>query len=140
MNDRHTATRRPCTNLYVAFACALLIVCGTTVSAVERSTSTIAGRIVDASGDGVEGVMVSAIDNDHRKWTSVFTRPDGSFTIKGLRSVNHHVRTRLMGIADEWRSDVSPGTDDLTIKTRPAKGEELELQRPASSAFSMLKF
>ena len=87
------------------------------------------------------GVMVSAIDDEHRKWTSVFHRgPDGTFTINGLRSVNHHVRTRLMGIADEWRSDVAPGTDDLTIKTRPAEGEELELQRPASSAFSMLKF
>jgi putative heme-binding domain-containing protein len=140
MNDRHTATRRPCTNLYVTFACALSIVCCTTVSAVEPSTCTIAGRIVDASGDGVEGVMVSAIDDEHRMWTSVFTRTDGTFTINGLRNVNHHLRTRLMGMADEWQSDVAPGTDNLTIKTRPAKGEELELQRPASSAFGMLKF
>lgn len=140
MNDRHTATRRPCTNLYVTFACALSIVCCTTVSAVEPSTSTFAGRIVDASGDGVEGVMVSAIDDEHRMWTSVFTRTDGTFTINGLRNVNHHLRTRLMGMADEWQSDVAPGTDNLTIKTRPAKGEELELQRPASSAFGMLKF
>ncbi len=45
-----------------------------------------------------------------------------------------------MGIADEWRSDVAPGTNALTIETRIAQGEELELQRPASSAFSMLKF
>ena len=103
-------------------------------------TNAIAGRIVDESGKGVAGVMVSAIDDEHRKWISVFTGDDGTFSINGLRSVNHHVRTRLMGIADEWRSDVAPGTEDLTIKTRLAEGEELELQRPASSAFSMLKF
>ena len=112
----------------------------TAASADEPTGNAIAGKILDESGNGVAGVMVSAIDDEHRKWTSVFTGADGTFSINGLRSVNHHVRTRLMGIADEWRSDVAPGTDDLTIKTRGAEGEELELQRPASSAFSMLKF
>ncbi|XZE56529.1 virginiamycin B lyase family protein [Planctomycetaceae bacterium SH139] len=108
--------------------------------AVESPENAIAGRILDESGKGVAGVTVSAIDDEHRKWISVFTGDDGTFSINGLRSVNHHVRTRLMGIADEWRSDVAPGTEDLTIKTRLAEGEELELQRPASSALSMLKF
>ena len=84
--------------------------------------------------------MVSAIDDEHRKWTSVFSKNDGSFVITGLRDVKHSIRTRLMGLADEWSSGVAPGTDDLTIQTRPAKGEELELQRPANSAFSMLEF
>ena len=100
----------------------------------------IRGTIVDESGKPIEGVMVSAIDDDHRKWTSVFSQKDGSFEITGLRKVDHNIRTRLMGLADEWSSGVAPGTDDLTIQTRPAKGEELELQRPASSAFSMLEF
>ena len=108
--------------------------------AAEPSGSMITGKIVDASGDAVEGVMVSAIDDDHRKWTSVFSGPDGTFAIKGLRDVNHHVRTRLMGFTDQWQSDVVPGTGDLTIKTTIAEGEELEAQRPASSAFSMLHF
>ena len=45
-----------------------------------------------------------------------------------------------MGLADEWRSVVNAGTADLVIETRKAVGEELELQRPASSAFSMLEF
>lgn len=84
--------------------------------------------------------MVSAIDDEHRKWTSVFTRQDGSFVIDGLRNVEHNVRTRLMGLADKWVSDVAAGTKDMVITTRPAVGEELELQRPASSAFSMLAF
>ena len=101
---------------------------------------TIGGTVSDESGKPVEGVMVSAIDDEHRKWTSVFTQKDGTFAIDGLRKVKHNVRTRLMGVADKWVSDVAAGTKDLVIKTRPAVGEELELQRPASSAFSMLKF
>lgn len=106
----------------------------------KEAANSITGRVVDASGAGVEGVMVSAIDDEHRKWTSVFTSPDGAFTIAGLRNVDHKLRTRLIGLADEWVSQVSAGADDLTIKTRPAIGEELELQRPANSAFSMLAF
>ena len=106
--------------------------------AVTGNAESISGSIVDTSGKPVSGVMVSAIDDEHRKWTSVFTQEDGTFEISGLRKVNHHLRTRLMGLADEWSSEVTPGTHDLVIKTRPAVGEELELQRPASSAFSML--
>ena len=101
---------------------------------------TIRGKVVDQAGKPIEGAMVSAIDDEHRKWTSVFTQKDGSFEISGLRKVDHNIRTRLMGLADEWNSDVAPNTHELVIKTRPAKGEELELQRPANSAFSMLAF
>lgn len=102
--------------------------------------SVIAGMVVDSSGKGIEGVMVSAIDDPHRKWVSVFTQQDGSFEIPQLRSVNHSLRTRLMGWGDEWRSSIAPGTTDLVIRTEPAVGEELENQRPANSAFSMLEF
>jgi virginiamycin B lyase len=100
----------------------------------------ISGKVVDQAGKPVEGVMVSAIDGEHRKWTSVFTQENGEFAISGLRNVDHDIRTRLMGLADEWSSAVAVGTDDMVIRTRAAVGEELELQRPASSAFSMLHF
>jgi hypothetical protein len=142
---RNTSTTRERVNRmrlrFTSLRCVLVcLVLGFASQASATETNAIAGRIVDESGKGVAGVMVSAIDDEHRKWISVFTGDDGTFSINGLRSVNHHVRTRLMGIADEWRSDVAPGTEDLTIKTRLAEGEELELQRPASSALSMLKF
>ena len=104
------------------------------------SAETIRGKVIDQAGQSIEGVMVSAIDAEHRKWTSVFTQRDGSFEITGLRKVDHNIRTRLMGLADEWIGDVAVGAKDMVIKTRPAVGEELELQRPANSAFSMLKF
>jgi len=119
---------------------AFLIVFGVNASAADATDQSIQGSVVDSSGAGVEGVMVSAIDDEHRKWTSVFTQKDGSFQISGLRPVSHNIRTRLMGLADEWTSDVAAGTKDMVIPTRPAVGDDLELQRPASSAFSMLAF
>ncbi|MGY8771381.1 MAG: virginiamycin B lyase family protein, partial [Pirellulales bacterium] len=100
---------------------------------------TISGKVVDQYDKPIEGAMVSAIDAEHRKWTSVFSKKDGSFEIKGLRNVDHSIRTRLMGLADQWSSSIAAGTR-MVIETRPAVGEELELQRPASSAFSMLAF
>ena len=124
--DTSTKRKRVCgiQNRFTCLRCVLVcLVLGFASQASATETNALAGRIVDESGKGVAGVMVSAIDDEHRKWISVFTGDDGTFSINGLRSVNHHVRTRLMGIADEWRSDVTPGTDDLTIKTRPAEGE-----------------
>lgn len=108
--------------------------------AADSDSASISGRVVDSSGVPIEGVMVSAIDAEHRKWTSVFTQKDGSFEVSGLRKVDHSIRTRLKGLADEWNSGVATGTLNLVIKTHPAVGEELEMQRPASSAFSMLAF
>ncbi len=124
---------RNCTKLS-AFIVLTLLISGST------QAETIRGTVSDQVGRPVAGVMVSAIDDEHRKWTSVFSQHDGSFVISGLRNVEHNVRTRLMGLADEWISDVSVGTDDMVIQTRAAVGEELEVQRPASSAFSMLAF
>ena len=116
----------------------MLLIASTALA--ESKVATISGKVVNAAGDGVEGVMVSAVDDEQRKWVSVFTQKDGTFKVEGLRSVDHKIRTRLMGLADEWRSVVNAGTADLVIETRKAVGEELELQRPASSAFSMLEF
>ena len=106
----------------------------------QLDAATIRGKVVNQSGNAVEGVMVSAIDAEHRKWTTVFTQEDGLFEISGLRNVDHSVRTRLMGLNDEWISKVTHGTQDMVIRTRPAVGDELEVQRPANSAFSMLAF
>lgn len=133
--------RRAMPGYLTSFTTLLLTVLVTGIApAYEPSASSIRGRVVDSSGNGVEGVMVSAIDDDQRKWTSVFTQKDGTFAVSGLRNAKHNLRTRLMGLADEWVSDVDVGRQDMEIRTRPAVGEELELQRPASSAFSMLAF
>ena len=113
-----------------------------TVMAFTRSLDAayIRGKVVDQAGKPIAGVMVSAIDDAHRKWTSVFTQKDGTFAIAGLRNVAHSVRARLSGWADQWTSSVQAGTDGMVIKARRANARELELQRPSSSALGMLKF
>ena len=91
----------------------MLLIASTALA--ESKVATISGKVVNAAGDGVEGVMVSAVDDEQRKWVSVFTQKDGTFKVEGLRTVDHKIRTRLMGLADEWRSVVSAGTADLVI-------------------------
>jgi hypothetical protein len=93
-----------CSSLTVMLSCAF------------SQAATIQGTVVNEKNMPVEGVMVSAIDAEHRKWTSVFTKPDGSFTIDGLRDCTYRLRTRLMGLADTWLSSVSANTDNLHIR------------------------
>ena len=128
----------------MTFSVAFMLLLGTVGITAEPSSESskdaIQGRVVDSAGSGVEGVMVSAVDDEQRKWTSVFTQQDGSFSIPNLRTIDHKIRARLMGLGDEWVSGVAVGTDNLMISTHPAVGDELESQRPASSAFSMLDF
>ena len=128
----------------IAFSLVIMLLLSAVATTAEPSSesgnNSIEGRVVNSAGSGVEGVMVSAVDAEHRKWTSVFTQQDGSFSISNLRNVDHKLRARLMGLGDEWTSGVAVGTNNVMITTHPAVGDELESQRPASSAFSMLKF
>ncbi len=45
----------------------------------------------------------------------MFTKEDGSFEVSGLREVDHNIRTRLMGLADEWISEIPAGSEDMVI-------------------------
>jgi hypothetical protein len=109
-------------------------------SIAPLSAEEIRGRVIDQSGQPMEGVMISATDEDHRRTTSVFSQADGSFAIDGLRDVAHNMRARRMGHQDEWLDDVEAGGSDVLVKMLLASGLDLEDQRPANSAFSMLKF
>lgn len=109
------------------------------VSITDAGGATIRGKVVSQSGEAMEGVMVSAFDQDRRQITSVFSQVDGLYVIDGLRDVDHTVRARLMGQRDEWIDDVGTG-GKLAIVMQPATGKDLEEQRPANDAFSMLKF
>ncbi len=102
--------------------------------------ATISGKIVDAAGKAVEGVTVSAFDDDRKQSVSVFSQADGSFSISGLRDVTFNVRARLMGQLDEWQEDVDAGATSLSFTMKAATGEDLEDQRTADSGFSMLKW
>ena len=102
--------------------------------------ATISGKIVDASGKAMEGVTVSAYDEEREQSISVFSQADGSFTIDGLRDTTFNVRARLMGQLDQWQKSVDAGVSGVSLAMKPATGEALEQQRTADSAFSMLKW
>ena len=108
-------------------------------SAFLVDAKTITGEVTDSSGKPMGGVMVSAHDLERRQSTSVFSQEDGSFSIDGLREIEFKVRARLMGQLDVWKEGVHAGTK-MQIKMQPATGKDLEKQRPAASAFGMLKF
>jgi len=114
-----------------------LVIC---VSVSHVDAGTIRGKVVDASGKPMEGVMVSAFDEALQKSISVFSQADGSFAVSGLWDTRFNVRARLMGQLDEWREDVGSSATGLSFAMKPATGEDLEEQRTADSGFSMLKW
>ncbi|MEM7317015.1 MAG: carboxypeptidase regulatory-like domain-containing protein, partial [Planctomycetota bacterium] len=122
-----------------SFAC---ILAGMILLSLPRdlSAAVISGNVVDAQGNAMGGVMVSAFDEQQRKFISVFSKTDGSFVIDDLRDADHALRARLMGQQDVWIDDVEVGSNEIAIQMQRATGEGLEEQRPASSGFSMLKF
>jgi len=121
---------------------AMVVAFGISAAPVDAETDsgTISGKVIDPSGKPIEGVTLSAFDEEHQLSVSVFSQADGSFTIDGLREVDYAVRARLMGQIDEYEDDVTVGANDLSFQMTPAEGEDLEWQRTANSAFSMLKF
>ncbi len=112
------------------------------VSITLVDAKTISGKVTNAKGKAMEGVMFSAFTKEFEqiKTISVFSQADGSFTIDGLRDRKYYVRARLLGELDEWQKDVEAGTGGLGFIMKPATGEKLENQRTADSGFSMLKW
>ncbi len=105
----------------------------------QADGATIRGTVSDGTGHAMEGVMISAFDEERQQSVSVFSQTDGSFTIGELRDATFSVRARLLGQRDEWNEDVE---GDATVKfmMKPATGEDLEWQRPGSDGFEMLKW
>ena len=110
------------------------------VSMAPGYAATISGKIVDASGKAMEGVMVSAQDEEREMYVTVFTQVDGSFMIDGLRDVSHNLRARLLGQLDQWQNEVAVGSSGIAFAMTPATGEALEQQRTSDSAMGMLKW
>ena len=102
--------------------------------------ASISGMVLDASGDPMEGVTVSAFDDSRAQSISVFSQADGSFVIDGLHDASFNVRARLIGQVDQWQNDVDPGARGISLAMQPATGEALEMQRTADSLFGMLKW
>jgi hypothetical protein len=83
----------------------------------------IEGRVVDAAGRGLSGVLLQALavlgPKDEAR-AGGRTRPDGTFTIEGLRPGSYTLcaGSELAGYA--LRTGVAPGGKDVTLTVRPA--------------------
>jgi len=112
------------------------------VSMTLVEAKTISGKVTNAKGKAMEGVMLSAFTKDFNKikTISVFSQANGSYVIDGLRDRKYWVRARLLGQLDGWHKDVDAGKTGLAFTMKPATGEKLEEQRTADSGFSMLKW
>ena len=110
------------------------------VSMAPVDAATITGKVSDASGKAMEGVLVSAFDTEREMNITVSSQKDGSFKIDGLRDVSYNVRARHWGQLDQEQTGVDAGSKGLSFSMSPATGEALEKQRTAESAFSMLKW
>ena len=98
------------------------------------------GVVTNREGEAMSGVMISAFDDTRRMNVSVFSQSDGRFHVDGLPQASYRLRARLAGQEDQWLEGVKLGASDLAISLKPAVGEKLEDQRPATSAFAQLKF
>ncbi|MDP6208050.1 MAG: carboxypeptidase-like regulatory domain-containing protein, partial [Roseibacillus sp.] len=103
-------------------------------------TGAVSGVVKGSSGKAMGGVMISAFDAGRRQSTSAFSQVDGSFRIESLSDATFRIRARLPGQRDEWIENVKLGKEAIAITMGPATGKDLEVQRPASSAFAQLKF
>ena len=91
----------------------------------------IKGRVLDASGQGVPGLYVSARSTTgDMEGKGAQTLPDGTFRMAGLpaRPFNLCAGTELAGYA--VRMSVSPGGPDVTLTVRPAAKVRLLIKGP----------
>ncbi len=100
----------------------------------------VSGKAFDDQDKPLPGVMITVFDEDMEMNTTVFSQADGSFELADLRDTEFQIRARLPGKIDEWYDDVKPGRGVVAVKLHPATGEDLQMQRPGSSAFGMLKW
>ena len=104
------------------------------------SKTRIHGRVTNAKGDPIEGVMVTAYNEELEVSASVFTGVDGKFELNKLRKTTHQMRIRQPGKLDVRVMDVEPDSDALAVTMKPAAGEKLQMQRTAASAMSLMKW
>ena len=118
----------------------MLTASGTMATATE--TGSVRGSVVDASGKGLRGAIVSAIQEDDQKSISVLTDDQGRFILDKLPADEYVLRARLVAYDDCFLDavDVSSGsaTDDAKFVMQPTA--DLLKQRTGTSLFGELKF
>ncbi len=121
---------------------ALFVAMTVTGTAWAAEMGSVRGTVVDGSGKGLRGTIVSAINEDEQKSISVLTDPEGRFILDRLPPNEYELRARLVGFDDEYLDavDISAGdgTENARFVMKPTK--DLLRQRTGTSLFGELKF
>ena len=104
---------------------ALLLAMTVTGTAWAAELGSIRGTVVDGSGKGLRGAIVSAIQEDEQKSISVLTDPEGRFILDRLPPTEYELRARLVGFDDKYLDPVSisagDGNENAEFVLKPAK-------------------
>lgn len=121
---------------------ALLVAVSMASVAQAAELGTIQGVVVDGSGKGLRGAIVSAIDEDQQKSISVLSDPDGRFILDRLTPKLYELRARLVGYEDNYIDgiEVAAGDSNESVKFAMAETDNLLLQRTGASLFGELTF
>jgi virginiamycin B lyase len=104
-------------------------------------TGVFEGAVMEATGQPVEGAMVTATHRDLRRGTTVYTDAAGRFRLPSLQAGHYDIRVRRIGYKDLLEQDVplSDGTHTLQLTmVRETDPNELAWQLPSSRWLPLL--
>ena len=76
------------------------------IAAQGPTTGAISGTASDSSGNGLEGVTVSAVNQATGFKLSTLTKKSGAYTLQGLETGTYNVSARIIGYRPEVRNDL----------------------------------
>ncbi|REK11956.1 MAG: hypothetical protein DWQ37_13115 [Planctomycetota bacterium] len=121
---------------------ALLTAVTMTAAAFAADTGSVKGTVVDSSGKGLRGALVSAVDEDAEKSITVLTDPEGRFILDQLPPSLYRIRARLVGFEDTYSDELEiesgEGNEDVKLAMEPT--DDLLSQRTGASLFGELEF
>ncbi len=83
-----TRTRTPITLLLLALFVTALVA---TKAAAQSTTATIRGKVTNSTGNSVANAEINAVDTQTGFVKTVNSRPDGSYTLEGLRPGSYNI-------------------------------------------------
>ena len=107
-------------------------------NANDAETYTIVGRVLDTTGNPIQGATVTAFDNEEWKSISVSSQSDGSFSIAGLEhDRDYQVRSRLIGLDDAM---VDNDRSEEGLKLVMAKAADMQMERRGNHRLDLLEW
>jgi streptogramin lyase len=101
----------------------------------------IKGKVVDPEGQPLPGIMISAWEEAQEKRTTVYSQPDGSFSLVAPGA--DELRARWIGWEDEYVTNIKAALSQgnpYEHKFEMGPAEDIQMQRRAESLMGMLEW